>query len=109
MVKWELSFAGLLPRAAPRRLAIAVLGDLMPCRFARAVFAPLVRYGLEWWLAVHRPNRGLRPAALVEAFRDGMSLWLRVKGAWGKVRHHPTALAYGAALRLGWVWEQPDR
>ena len=103
LAKWELAFIGIVPRAAPRRLAIAVRGDLMPCRCVHAVFAPLLRYGLEWWLAVHRPSAGLHPAALVEAFRDGMALWRRAKGAWGKVRHHPIALAYGAALRLGWV------
>ena len=81
--KWELAHTGLLPRATPRGLAIGVLGDVLPGRFAHSIFAPLVRYGLERWLALHRPTAGLHPAALVEAFWDGVALWQRTKGTWG--------------------------
>ena len=73
------------------------------------VLAPLVRYGLEWRLTVHRPSEALRPAALVEAVWDGKALCERTKGAWGRVRHHPIALAYGSVLRLGWEWRAPSQ
>ena len=63
LAKWEHACTGILPRAAPKLFAVGVMGSLLPCKHGQAVVAPLARYGLEWWLAAHRPSQGLHPAA----------------------------------------------
>jgi hypothetical protein len=56
LATWEHAYTGILPRAAPKLVAVGVLGALLPCKHGQAVVAPLVRHGLEWWLAIHRSN-----------------------------------------------------
>ena len=110
LLRWELAAHGLVPRVAIKTLARGALGAAAPDRATRAIVAPLLRCGPEWWLAIRGRDANpdaLRPAVLADTLRGALAFLRDARSPWAQSRYHPVAAAVLLGARLGWSWLAP--